>query len=130
MVLMVHAFWLGVRRFWPLFDPESVPKADFGCLVNTMSTESGLFDVLSGSGFLFRKSGNCWFCTVITAKAVLMCTSYCKERSAPCVRKSGSFALERQLARSLKECERNLTRCPGGSCPVLSDAANRGPDEN
>ena len=39
-------------------------------------------------------------------------------------------ALERQLARSLKECERNLTRCPGGGCPVLKDAANRGPDEN
>ena len=39
-------------------------------------------------------------------------------------------ALESQLARSLKECERNLTRCPGGSCPVLNDAANRGADEN
>ena len=39
-------------------------------------------------------------------------------------------ALERQLVRSLKECERNLTKCPGGSCPVLKEAANRGPDEN
>ena len=39
-------------------------------------------------------------------------------------------ALERQLARSLKQCERNLTRCPGGDCPVLKDAANWGPDEN
>lgn len=39
-------------------------------------------------------------------------------------------ALERQLARSLRECEGNLTRCLGGGCPVLKDAANRGPDEN
>ena len=39
-------------------------------------------------------------------------------------------ALERQLAASLKQCERNLTRCPSGSCPVLNEAANRGSDEN
>jgi DNA-binding transcriptional MerR regulator len=39
-------------------------------------------------------------------------------------------ALDKQLGRSLKQCERNLTRCPGGDCPVLKDGANRRPDEN
>jgi DNA-binding transcriptional MerR regulator len=40
------------------------------------------------------------------------------------------LTLERQLAGSLKECERNLTVCPRGACPALKDAANWGLDEN